>query len=1263
MGAVLAGGRYRLEKPLGRGGMGQVYEAFDTSTDRRVALKCLRTDRAPEKQQRNALRFRREYHSLATLKHPRVIEVFDFQVDPERGPFYTMELLDGRDLKELVGELSLKEVCRLLRDVAAGLAMLHTHGIVHRDVAPKNVRCTADGHAKLIDFGVSANVGAAGEIAGTLPYIAPESVRGMPLDGRTDLYSLGALAYQLLTGEVPHAVRRLQDLERAWQRPAVPPSHIDESIPEAMNELVMSLLCQDPMGRPSSAAEVIERLTGIGGLEPAPDIAVAQGYLASAAMVGRRHEMKVLRTCVRMAVEGNGNAAFVEADSGTGKSRLLREVALEARVAGSTVAEVSCETAAGGPYDVIRGLLDALWKAIPDEVAAAGRPHAPTLLRLFPELAQHLGDVEVEEAAADPAEQRMRMQRAVADWLTAIAQKRPIALFIDDVQRCDEASAAVLASVTRECGRHALLVVIALRSNEAIRARNAVGAMRRAPTSLYLSGLETREIEDLVRSLFGETKNTRRLAIHMREVTDGSPLLCTELCRHLVDEGVIRYEDGDWHIPNSIEVEGPPLGLAAAMESRIAKLSREARALGEALSIHGGELPLELIVDLAGDTDEDMVFAALDELTQQGVLVGRGDSFRFRHDGLREALLRGLREERKQLLHLRVAEALSRGKTGPAREAELGWHFHAGGDHDRAVGYLDSAGRRLFEAQALSDCIASLEAAVEIYRERAAPRAKYMELLGMLLAAGWVSNREVGERHAAEAVHTYRRYVGMALADRLGLTLGRHLAFVIGLSIAMVSWVFSRPSRRGPRPDKALVQFMVSLGYASGLANAANHLEELRRYVRLADVFDILKNRFPHAACLGIQSFPDIVLGRLGHGAKKLSRSVEIMVNDRLTPATDFERRLGEAGMRGLRALIDVNQLNPRLHEDLDRCAELGLRYYQLVAKTTLVVHHRYRGEESKARDIEREIEATSLQLGSWSTDLQILLFAHPAYAICRDVMGLKRCLRELEMRCEEGMAFQNRVDMVNCELLRERGDFEGSLHEGMKVVEDATEENVLFRQWGWSAIAETHLAAGDWEQAAIAARNVLAIAEDPDLAIVIPVLRCQRILGMAEFALGGEGDGIARLERAILEAEKHGAPSLAGLMHEARARVALEQGDRPTYLHHSNEASRWLRATENPCLIAISERLIDAGAPRTRQRVGDRGAMLRTVADVPSKTGPPRALPVTVTEHPTTGTSDETSIRSAADETALDDAPSFDKTLSERPDPPPPTGGDRRDE
>jgi len=160
--------------------------------------------------------------SLSQLAHPRIIEVYDYGLE-RRSPYYTMELLDGEDLRER-GKLPWREACALLRDVASSLAIIHSRGLVHRDVSARNVRCTSDGRAKLIDFGAMAPSGVSHRLVGTAPFVPPEALQLQALDGRADLYSLGALAYWTLAGRYAypaHAFERLRNATSGALRRAV----------------------------------------------------------------------------------------------------------------------------------------------------------------------------------------------------------------------------------------------------------------------------------------------------------------------------------------------------------------------------------------------------------------------------------------------------------------------------------------------------------------------------------------------------------------------------------------------------------------------------------------------------------------------------------------------------------------------------------------------------------------------------------------------------------------------------------------------------------------------------------------------------------------------------------------------------------------------------------------------------------------------------------------------------------------------------------
>ncbi|HKU44039.1 MAG TPA: serine/threonine-protein kinase, partial [Polyangiales bacterium] len=324
----LAERRYLLRRELGRGGMAVVYEALDRTRDRRVALKQLRTHPEPAKHARNAELFELEFHTLAQLAHPRIVEVYDFGLDPS-GAYYTMELLDGGDLSELA-PLPWQSACAIARDVCAALSLLHSRRFVHRDISPRNVRRTAAGSAKLIDFGALAPMGPSKLLVGTPPCCAPESVHLQSLDGRTDLYALGATLYFMLAGHHAYSAPNFSVLQEAWAQGFPPPSAFQRDVPPALDALVLELLRLEPDARPASAAEVVQRLAAIDGALAAEESQFAQAYLATPPLVGRESELARASRRLKRVAAGRGRSVLVEGAAGVGRSRFLDGVVLDA---------------------------------------------------------------------------------------------------------------------------------------------------------------------------------------------------------------------------------------------------------------------------------------------------------------------------------------------------------------------------------------------------------------------------------------------------------------------------------------------------------------------------------------------------------------------------------------------------------------------------------------------------------------------------------------------------------------------------------------------------------------------------------------------------------------------------------------------------------------------------------------------------------------------------------------------------------------------
>jgi len=1182
-------GRYRVQEKLGGGGMGAVYRAIDQRTGQVVALKRMHAERDnSERYAADVLRFRREFHTLASLRHPRIVRVFDYGLDDE-GPYYTMELLGGRDLRDLFrdeGPMPPEQACSLMRDVASALALLHARGLVHRDLSPRNVR-VIDGRAVLFDFGVLVNAGAVTDVAGTVAFIAPEMIRGLPIDGRADLFALGVLGYGMLTGLRPFVARDFDDLERAWREPLRPPSSFSP-VPEALEDLVLDLLCLEPLGRPASAAVLVGKLTALGGLAPDPELEIDPGYVSSASIVGREKEIALLSALLAETRDGGSRAFVVEAESGAGKSRLVQELLLQAKLDGILALHIACEQQTGGPYGVIAHLIDEAFAAAPEQAHDAAADDAELLGRLFAPVRKRFRSTVTPGPPAEPAEERMRSQKAVTGFFRALATLKPVLLLVDDVQRCDEASAAVLASLAY-AGVPGLIVGAALRKGEAARAPTAIASLRSVRPFLTLAGLDVDGVQALLRSIFGEVANLSRLARALHEATAGSPLWCTELTRQMIERRAVRHVDGAWIVPDDIALEHASTGLADAMRARVGQLPEQARALGALLAMVGGEVSLERVFALANGADgslasEDraqMVFGALARLQEEGVLVELGGVFRLRHDALRDALLFGLPAERRVALHRHIGEVLlaaakQRADADAEDEAQIGWHLLRGGDEARGAPMLERAGRRLFAALALADCIAPLEAALSARIRAGAPLAVRAELGAILVAAGWVSDREVGTRHAELAVAGLGTLSGATDAVRFGRVIGSHLGFALGFALAWLRWALRSGEARGLDPSKALVLFGQTLTFACALTYSANQKARVTALVGRADFFRAFRGFTPFAGYLALHAMTDILDGRLALAEERLEGARVLATKSRLNPLSEAERRQADAGLRSMKGLVYVNQFSPGLEHELTRIDEIGLEYYRLTGVTTRIVRYRYRGEETKARALEAASEASSLALGSWSTDLQRLLFAHPAYAFCHDIEGLARSLDALERRVEEGMEFATRVDITRAELLRERGDHGAAIAILERTRGTLDAEDVLFRQHVGCALAQCQLEAYRYEEAERCARDTLAIGDDPVVRIMLPWLRARRTLALALDGLGRGEDAVQLLDATIPIAEELDCPVFAGELHEARARVAFAAGDRVGFELHRARCGEWLRPTENPGLVAVVERLAD---------------------------------------------------------------------------------------
>lgn len=318
--------RYHIEAKLGQGSSGVVYRVYDNKLKRRAAIKLLRTDSAVKD---STQRFEREFHAISRLKHPNIIAVYDLAKN-----YFTMEFVEGAPLNpherrdiHATTQIAI-EICRALR-------YIHSQGIIHGDLKPAHILVTPASAIRLIDFGLSKEFTPSNPLgdprvaaSGTLEYMAPEQAKGMGIDPRADLYSLGVLLYELCTGRPPFTDSDpLALIMKQIESPPTPPRTHNPQIPRDLERLILKLLSKDPSARCQSADEVLSLLTQQIGKREVQESRVERGsrHLYLPRFVGRAREIAALEKLFQRAVRGEGAVTLLHGERGTGCSRLVGE--------------------------------------------------------------------------------------------------------------------------------------------------------------------------------------------------------------------------------------------------------------------------------------------------------------------------------------------------------------------------------------------------------------------------------------------------------------------------------------------------------------------------------------------------------------------------------------------------------------------------------------------------------------------------------------------------------------------------------------------------------------------------------------------------------------------------------------------------------------------------------------------------------------------------------------------------------------------------
>jgi len=654
-------------------------------------------------------RVRREAQAMGRLgSHPHIVTVFDIG-DEDRQPYIIQEFMEGGSVQDIVDQapdqrLPIDQSLQIACEVCQALQHAHDRGIIHRDVKPGNIWLTADGHARLGDFGLAmaidlSRLTQAGMMVGTVAYMPPEQALGGKVDTRSDLYGVGATLYEMVCGRPPFSGHDpVAIISQHLNTPPVAPSFHNPSLPPALNALILKLLAKNPQDRPSSADEVLAALQSLREQVEQGEVVVAAeapavpsiGRVAWGTFVGRAREMEQLKERLADAFSGLGSVAMVVGEAGIGKTRLLQEFATYARLRGAQVLwGAAYEGEARLPYGPFaEALRDYVSRTSVETLRQAVTEGSSVLAPLAPELKTKLPDLPEPPPVAAEAE-AYRLFQEVTEFLKNASTSAPLLLVLEDLQWADKGSCSLLQHLARRLAGSRMLVALSCREAELEPShplREALPHLRRESGfwELPLKGLRESEVRELVTVLV-EQEVPRALVLALHQETEGNPFFVQETLKHLIETEVLYQEEGRWTSKAPISDIGLPESVREVMERRLAGLSEECRRLLQVGAVLGRRFSLSLAQRVA-DLDEEVVLRAVEEaLAVQVVREQRQERrtyYQFTSTLLRENLHGRLSAPRRERLHLRAAHALEEAYPDRLEDyaAELAYHYREAGE-------------------------------------------------------------------------------------------------------------------------------------------------------------------------------------------------------------------------------------------------------------------------------------------------------------------------------------------------------------------------------------------------------------------------------------------------------------------------------------------------------------------------------------------------------------------------------------------------------
>jgi serine/threonine protein kinase/predicted ATPase len=768
-------GRYQVRGTLGAGGFGAVYLGHDAQLDRPVAIKVLRGGAGPAQAEGEPALD--EARRLAQLRHSGIVAVHD--VGAHEGQVYIVsDYLDGPDLGRWLRDHqpAWPEAARIAAAVADALAHAHARRIIHRDVKPTNILLSADHAPVLVDFGLAlgdsqAGGGAKGIITGTPSYMSPEQATGTAhrIDGRTDIYSLGAVLYEMLTGRVPfRATNQRELLRQVRDDEPQPPRQLVGDIPPELERICLKAMAKRQEDRYTTARDFAAELRRVlptiaeadltgprTGWSPRPPISPIKRH-----SVGRENERAELRRAFESAAAGQGLFLCVTGEPGIGKTTLVEDFLSELTATGRpcSLARGRCSERLAGTEAYLPFLeaLESLLKGVGSEAAA--RLMKATAPNWYAQVVSLTGEDSslIRALAESKAASQERLKRELGAFLRELSLLRPLLLFLDDLHWADSSTVDLLAYFGGKCADMRALVVLTYRPTDLMLSKHPFGPVkldlqaRGICRELPLEFLTRADLDRYLALEFPGHGFPEELAALVHARTEGSPLFMADLLRYLRDRQVLTHEQGRWTLGQSVPDlrRDLPESVRGMIQRKIDQLGEDDRRLLVAASVQGYEFDSAVVARVL-QRDAAEVEERLDELDRIHAFVRmvREQEFpdrtltlryRFVHVLYQNALYASLGPTRRAALSAAVAQALLEcvGEKSESVAAELALLLEAARDFSRSADYFLMAARNSVRVCANQEAIVLARRGIELLASLPASPARARKELALQITLG-----------------------------------------------------------------------------------------------------------------------------------------------------------------------------------------------------------------------------------------------------------------------------------------------------------------------------------------------------------------------------------------------------------------------------------------------------------------------------------------------------------------------------------------------